>query len=470
MSLTLRQLQKMFSAAARGEEVANWHEGELGRLGSFLSGNPRWRRASVGVDGSIQNNCNCAECRQGGKSLPGVRNIVDRWVREHGPGADLLQVIEDEKAAKQPQDGQGKGQGQNSEQPASGGNSQRGQGGQGQDSQSGNQTQTTGPASDTTGDDSPSASPAPAPRPEPPTPAVDPKRAALDAAKKALQDTLQSSGKTPNQIRAAKKKMRMARRAISFNSTKEATGVSLTARQQVSRGLGRLGNVPQKLRARMADLINRLVEQGGTAGDSFGPVPVLSATKLVKRMVVRRPLPNALKEDSIAGRPVTLFLPDVSPSCAKQAQPACDLANAAGYAGVPGSDVLVLPHFNGGVESDEEYIPWFNGKPATTNVIDAIKLFEDVCTGQSSYRVKVVVFLGDHDAVNRYGDIAQLKSVTRAVWLHHYSESRMVAPAPAPAGLLPDWPSEALAKLSMVAGCGDQPRMLKGFEIALNMQ
>lgn len=476
MSLTLRQLQKMFSAAERGDDVDNPYERELGRLGEFLTGNNRWRRASAGRDGSLQNNCTCAECRQAGKSLAGVRNIVDRWVREHGPRANLLEVIEDEKAAKQPQQGQGQGQGQSQKREQSAeGNGQSGQrGGQGNGQPSGNQTQTTGPASDSAGDDSPSTNPALPPKPALPEQTVNPNVAALEAAKKALQETLQSKGKNAaekaNQIRAAKKKMRMARRAVSFNATTEASGVSLLARRQVSRGLGRLGNVPQRLRARMADLINRLVEQGGTAGESFGPVPVLSATKLVKRMVVRRPLPNALKEDSIAGRPVTLFLPDISPSCAAQAQPACDLANAAGYAGVPGSDVLVLPHFNGGVDSGEEYIPWFNGKPAATNVTDARKLFEDVCTGQSCYRVKVVVFLGDHDAVERYGDIAQLKSVTRAVWLHNYSDRGMVAPVPAPAGLLPDWRPEAMAKLSMVSGCVDQPRMLKGFEIALNMR
>jgi hypothetical protein len=219
----------------------------------------------------------------------------------------------------------------------------------------------------------------------------------------------------------------------------------------------------------MAELINRLVEQGGTVGETTGPVPVLSAAKLVKRMVVRRPLPNALKEDTIAGRPVVLFLPDISPSCAEQAQPACDLANAAGYAGVSGSDVLVLPHFNGGVDSSEEYIPWFNGRPVATNPREVEKLFKDVCGGLSRYRVRVVVMLGDHDAVDRYGSIAELRSVTRVLWLHNAS-TRSAQPEPAAGRLLPRWSPAATEKLSMVAGCVDQSRMLRGFNMALKMK
>jgi hypothetical protein len=217
----------------------------------------------------------------------------------------------------------------------------------------------------------------------------------------------------------------------------------------------------------MAELINRLVMQGGTAGESFGPIPVISATKLVKRMVVRRPLANALKEDTIAGRPVTLFLPDVSPSCGEQAQDACDLANAAGYSGIAGSDVLVLPHFNGGVSDDEEYIPWFNGRPAATSTEGAEKLFEEVCGGKSSYRVRVAVFIGDHDAVDRYGDIAALQSVTRVLWLHNASVNNGRRPEPAGREFLPAWRPEAMSKLSMVVNCLDRQRMLTGFDTAL---
>jgi hypothetical protein len=308
-----------------------------------------------------------------------------------------------------------------------------------------------------------------------PKPQPNPQQKALEAAKSELKAALEAAAKKGNKpgadaaVKAAKRKVGQARKKFSFNAKTQAAGVSLHARKQVSRGLGRLQRVSQKLRNQMAELINRLVEQGGTVGETFGPVPVLSAAKLVKRMVVRRPLANALKEDTIAGRPAVLFLPDISPSCAEQAQTACDLANAAGYAGVAGSDVLVLPHFNGGVDSSEEYIPWFNGKPVATSPGEVKRLFADVCGGMSSYRVRVVVMLGDHDAVDRYGEIAALGSVTRVLWLHNVSTSSG-QPEPAPARLLPSWTPEAKEKLSMVAGCVDQSRMLRGFDMALKMK
>lgn len=465
MSLTLRQLQKLFSAVERdpnsyrGDEV----DGMLGQLAQFVSGDDRWRRAVVGRDGDLVNKCRCSECKQAGTTLPNVRSHVDRWAREYGPNTDLMEVLVTEKKKQQGQQPEDSEQGEQTQQD-------QGQQGQGQEGQTSNQTQTTGPASGE-GD--------PAPRPTAQQPAETPKHVrqqqALEAAKselKAALDAAAKKGKKPGDdvaVKVAKSKLGQARKNLSFDKKAQAAGVSLTARKQVSRGLGRLQHVSQKLRNQMAELINRLVEQGGTVGENFGPVPVLSASKLVKRMVVRRPLPNALKEDTVSGRPVVLFLPDISPSCAEQAQPACDIANAAGYAGVSGSDVLVLPHYNGGVDSDEEYIPWFNGRPASTSHREAERLFNDVCSGQSCYRVRVVVMLGDHDAVDRYEEIALLRSVTRVLWLHNDSTSSG-RPEPAVASLLPGWRPEAMAKLSMVAGCVDQSRMLRGFDMALKMK
>lgn len=477
MSLTLRQLQKWFSAAERGIAHAGYDSSRLGRLGQFVSGNNRWRRANVQADGSLQNACNCPECRQAGKVASGVRSLVDRWSREYGPNADLLEVIEHEMAKRQQdqnpppqsQPGQGQQQGQTQQ-----GQAQPGQG-QGQPQPS-NQTQPTGPASGGGNGEPVDQQPSPPPAPKPvPKPQPSPQQKALEAAKSELKSAIEAAAKqgvkpeASSKVLAARRKLRQSRKAASFNAKAEAAGVSLVSRKQVSRGLGRLQRVPQKLRNQMAELINRLVEQGGTVGDTFGPVPVLSATKLVKRMVVRRSLPNALKEDTVAGRPVVLFLPDISPSCAEQAQAACDLANAAGYAGVSGSDVLVLPHFNGGVQSDEEYIPWFNGAPAATSVREAERLFHEVCSGQSRYRVRVVVMLGDHDAVSRYGNIAALRSVTRVLWLHN-AKTSSGRPEPAASRLLPSWSPEAMEKLSMMVGCVDQSRMLRGFDMALKMK
>jgi hypothetical protein len=473
MPLTLRQLQKMFSAAARGSEHIGRDLGVLGDLAAHVSGNPNWRRASVAGTGGLLNSCKCRDCRRAGESVSNVRQRVDRWVRQYGPNAELRDILAAEKgsAAGQKADGddaqqQGQQQqGQQQQQP-------------GQQQDSGDQTQTTGPASGS-GSGAGSGQTQPAQKATVAEPQPTPEQQALNAAKAELREAVKAAdgaGKKPSStaaVQIAQRKVRRARKQVSFNAKAEASGVSLSARQQVSRGLGRLQRVSQKLRNQMAELINRLVEQGGTVGETFGPVPVLSATKLVKRMVVHRPLPNALKEDTVAGRPVVLFLPDISPSCAEQAQVACDLANAAGYAGVSGSDVLVLPHFNGGVDSTEEYIPWFNGKPAATNPQDARRLFREVCSGQSSYRVRVAVFLGDHDAVDEYGSIAMLKSVTRVLWLHNLATSnggKRGWTEPASARVLPDWRPEAREKLSMVVGCVDQPRMLAGFDMALKMR
>lgn len=492
MSLTLRQLQKMFSAAARSgrnHKPGQTKASELGSLARFVSDVDRHKFMEVTPDGSLFNQCSCHACVSVGRAVGGIRSKVDSWVREYGPETTIDELIEAEFAKRspqppqtQPQPGQDQ-QGQQGQQ----GQGQQGQSQQGQQGQQGqgqgqpqqnSQMQPTGSAS---GQGQPQEDPMPTPQPAPkptPAPQPDPRQQAFKAAQKALKDAMDAAEKAQTAagkksaeelVRRAKQALRKARKLASFDKKAMAAGVSLQARKQVARGLGRLQRVSQKLRNQTAGLINRLVEQGGSVGETTGPIPVLSASKLVRRMVVRRPLPNALKEDTIAGRPVVLFLPDISPSCAEQAQVACDLANAAGYAGVAGSDVLVLPHFNGGVDSTEEYIPWFNGKPVATDPREVARLFEDICSGKSKFRVRVAVFLGDHDAVDRYGDIADLRSVTRVLWLHN-SSTRSRQPEPAADRLLPNWSPEAMGKLSMMAGCVDQPRMLTGFDTALKMR
>lgn len=477
MSLTLRQLQKMFSAAARSgknQKPGQNNAAQLGSLSRLVSGVDRHKFVEPTPDGGLFNQCSCNACVTAGRKVDGVRSKVDSWVREYGPDTTIDELVKAEFAKRnppppQPQPGQDQ-QGQQGQQG-------QGQQGQGQP-QPNSQTQPTGSASGQgQPQEDPSPTPPPAPKPQP-APQPDPRQQALKAAQKALKDAMEAAAKAASAagkkaaaelVRRAKHNLRKARKAASFDKKAMAAGVSLQARKQVAQGLGRLQRVPQKLRNQTAGLINRLVEQGGSVGETTGPIPVLSASKLVRRMVVRRPLPNALKEDTIAGRPVVLFLPDISPSCAEQAQVACDLANAAGYAGVAGSDVLVLPHFNGGVDSTEEYIPWFNGKPVATDPREVDRLFEDICSGESKFRVRVAVFLGDHDAVDRYGDIAALRSVTRVLWLHNFS-TRSGQPEPAAANLLPNWTPEAMDKLSMLSGCVDQPRMLTGFDMALKMR
>lgn len=272
---------------------------------------------------------------------------------------------------------------------------------------------------------------------------------------------------TARAVRAKKGELKRLRRKASFNEANDSEP-SRTARRQIAGATARLQAVSPSLRTKMAQLINRLVGQSGAMGGALGPTPILSARKLVKRMLVRRPLANALKEDTVTGRPVTLFLPDISPSCASTSQDACDLANAAGYSGVPGSDVLVFPHSNGCVEPDVGYTPWFNGKPMALSLEEQTRLFDDLIAGKSRYRVRVVVALGDHDAVEMYQGMTALRSITRLVWLHN---DRLTndhkQPVLVNSGLLPEWHPEQLKKLSMVGGCTNRGFMLAGFDLAL---
>jgi hypothetical protein len=476
---TLRQMQRLFSAAAR-KNTALAGEG-LDALDAFLSGRDwqpgdavRFSCAAAWPDGTIAERCPCRDCRNRGV-VEGARRWVDRLVRTFGPNADLEDLLRQRQKSNQRQQQQRRrepGSGQPSQGQSSQDQPSQDQPSQDQPSQGQPDSAETDAAEDAAREAAEQAAAA--------------KKAADDAAAKAAaEETAEKRRRLRDQAaaakaeaktvkssrsrRRAKSKLRHARRALSHDAKKEATGVSLRARKQVSRGLARLNNVPTPLKTQMANLISRLVAQGGTAGERLGPVPVLSATKLVKRLVVRRPLPNALKEDIVTGRPVILFLPDISPSCAKQAQPACDLANAAGYAGVRGSDVLVLPHFNGMVDSDEEYIPWFNGRPAAKTSADARSLFAEVCGGRSKFVIRVAVFVGDHDAVEQYLSTASIPSITRVLWLHN-DATKSGRPEPAPSSIVPQWPADVLRKLSMVSGCCDLKTMLQGFDAALKMR
>lgn len=498
MSLTLRQVQKMFSASCKGgknitvKPPTRQDTELLGLLGQHLGGN-RFRHAVVS-GGHLRNVCDCPDCSAAGRVMKTARSTIDRWVRKHGPDADLAGVLRSEAAEQeaqqqQSQSGQGSGQQQqpqagqqtggnarNTQQPGNGSSNARSTG------QPSNQTASNAESAQTTG---------PAPKPHPatqpfseqptqraPTPleqAREMQRAAqekLAAAKQALQNARKAgkSSEARAKVYAAKRQLRAVRKQASFNKVAMASSPSLSARKRIAQANGRLQRVPQALRSKMADLINRLVMQGGTAGENPSPTPLLSAQKVVKRFLVRRPLSNAFKEDTIIGRPVTVFLPDVSPSCAAQAQIACDLANAAGFAGVSGSDVLVLPHSNGCVQASAEYTPWFNGKPMLSELNQINNLFADICSGNSRFRVKVAVLLGDHDAVERYGEIAALRSVLRVIWLHNWGDDghSNKPPVMAEDSLLPVWAPDAMKKLTMVAGCGGQRTMLQGFEMALH--
>jgi hypothetical protein len=289
-------------------------------------------------------------------------------------------------------------------------------------------------------------------------------QAQATAAKKMLKTAVPGS----RDARYAKAALRNARKTASFDRAAEASGVSLSARKASGRGLARLRAVPPATRARMATMICRLVGSGAASGGEFGPIPVLSARKLVKRMLVKRPLANALKEDVVTGRPVTLILPDISPSCAATAQAACDIANAAGYAGVTGSDILVLPHFNGEAPTDEEYRPWFNGRPVTGPAAGFSQQFDQIVNGESRYKVQVVVVIGDHDGEDTYRRLCNLRSIRRMIWLHNaFAQNKRPREATKhpTEDVVRGWPPQASKKLSVVYGCVNAEQMMRGFDM-----
>ena len=294
------------------------------------------------------------------------------------------------------------------------------------------------------------------------------KAKAAATAKKAAQNAKRQPAGSCR--RAAQQALKRARQAVSFSQAAEASGPSLASRRALSSANGRLRAVPATLRSQMAELLNQLIGTGNTGGN-VSSIPVYDSRKLVKRLLVKRPLPNALKEDVISGRPVTLILPDVSPSCAEQAQAACDIANAAGYAGVSGSDVLVLPHSNGCIEEHvDAYMPWFNGRPVDVRGTALTTLFQNIITGKSSYKLRVVIAVGDHDAVDMYEQLAGLRQVTRLIWLHNASGrhggtlNRVIKSPPEDC---PVWVPDSLKKLSLIWGCHSQRRMIKGLALSL---
>jgi hypothetical protein len=482
MAITLREMQKFLSLSRRDGVVDSalypWRK-TVARFANFVAGHKRFRRVVLDR-GLIVNTCTCNECVFAGRTT-NPQSLVDSLTRRYGPYADLDDVLNDlERAAaeKQPQQPQQNEQSQH-EQPAQEQEpqNQQSQGGQGSDSD-----QDGDPDPDGAGEPDAQSQPQPGQSRAQPTGSAPESsqqphpQQVLQQMKEAFREAVRTAQRQPNcpvaanNLRQAKKLLRETRKRVSVKPRPVREGPSLSARKHLTTSHGRLRRVPQNLRSQMAELINRLVLQAGTSGSQLGPIPVLSPRKLVNRMLVQRPLQNALKEDSVSGRPVTLFLPDISPSCEAQAQIACDLANAAGYAGISGSDVLVFPHCNGEVSAHEDYFPWLNGKPVTDAVREIPKLYEDVCTGHSRFKVRVVVLLGDHDAVHHYEKIAALKTVLRVVWLHNYrssSDRRDAALEESSSFLAPGWSTEVMEKLSLVSGCTTTTTMLRGFGLAV---
>ena len=298
---------------------------------------------------------------------------------------------------------------------------------------------------------------------------------AVAEAKKALENFPETPfSKSPSAerirddlVKALQQARRLRRRAKKqlHNAKQQLPGdwapVSFEARKSVGRGLAALKRVPLPLQIRMAALINKIINAGAYGAD-LDEIPLTCNSKLVRRMLVKKPLVNAYKSDDHRGRPAIAFLPDVSPSCAASARAACDVANAAGYAGVSGTDVVVLPHFNGCVTNGDEYVPWVNGRPHG-NLRKNGDFFSDVCRGRA-YNVKVFVIVGDHDGEELYKEIASNQR-NRLIWLHNgvfrlKGSKRLTSPLSRR-----NWLSKA-KNVAIVSDCRDEASMLAGFSLA----
>jgi len=236
---------------------------------------------------------------------------------------------------------------------------------------------------------------------------------------------------------------------------------SRVARKSIGRGVAQLKSVSPPLRSQMAALINKIV-MGGRVGGCLGDIPVTDNRRLVRRLQSKRPLKNAWKQDDTTGRPAILFLPDVSPSCGASAEAACRIANAAGYAGTSGADVLVMPHFNGDVDNGDEYIPWLNGQPMGLN--NNGQIFREVLSGESRHKIRVVVIIGDHDGEHEYKKLEMQPRIKKIVWLHNLRQNardrgRLKAHL--------DWPTPAVKKITLVTDCTDEQSMMSGFDLAV---
>lgn len=473
MGLTIRQLQRMLSKSVKTPDT-QLGSGlpELVKIAEVWAG-VQYGQAAV-KNGNIVNACTCQRCRQTKVDAVAAREFVDSLCRQYGPNTPVSTALRDLVSKQEPRSG-----------GSSSGDSDDNE--QSDDNQSESSSSSSSSSSQSTQSD---------PRAEEKAREAadawredeerrqrvaerDRRIAEAEAARKAAEaaEAAAKLAEAKKQMKAAKtgkhsllgakRSLKYARRATSFNATAMASAPSLEARKTLASANGRLRAVPAKLRRQMAELINRLVGSSGAAGGSVSPIPVYDSRKLVKRMLVKRPLPNALKEDVVTGRPVTLFLPDVSPSCSAQAQDACDIANAAGYAGVSGSDVLVLPHSNGCVsEHEDAYVPWFNGRPVNLRGADWERLFTQIIEGRSKYRIRVVVAVGDHDAADMYEQLAGLKSVMRLVWLHNDTGGASGVRINR-SHVYHDWEPDRVRKTTLVWGCTNQYQMIRGLDLAL---
>ena len=164
-------------------------------------------------------------------------------------------------------------------------------------------------------------------------------------------------------------------------------------------------------RQRLADLV------GDTAQDSG---PRYDWPEFCTRLKTYRDPRRARREE--VGRPILWVLADVSGSCEAFAWPALQVAKACSKLGVPGTDVVAVAHSNGYPARWES-----NGRPITAPMPEVRRQADILAWFQAlarRYPPQVVMALGDWDAAQVYGELAQLPEVERLLWLDNYGCSR----------------------------------------------
>ena len=195
-------------------------------------------------------------------------------------------------------------------------------------------------------------------------------------------------------------------------------------------------------------------------GDALQDTPRWDTTELVKRITTQRSLlPARMREDE--GRPTLLVLPDVSGSCSSFSQPACTVAEAVAALGVPGADVLVIPHVNGrlcgvSLRLNQQLLP---SDPEVDIVEAAVRTLKGP--------LHTIICLGDDDAVDLYETLARRADVQRLIWLDNYNcngtePKQIMAPR-----CIADWEGTVARKVTYVIGCKHEQSMLTGLRLAL---
>lgn len=207
-----------------------------------------------------------------------------------------------------------------------------------------------------------------------------------------------------------------------------------------------LRNVDPLVRRRIAQAFSLLVSDGDEA-----PSVRYDWGKVLMRMFTHQHFSRAREEGR--GRPIILVLADVSGSCSSFAQPAAAVAMAAGAVGVGGADILVVSFDNAAIDGSgirPRQTSLNGGEPVAAKgrtLADAL--------GARHNDVRVIVALGDNQALDGYVALGNLPQIERLIWLDNYLSSCATPEIRRNLHVLPP-------TITHVVGCGTAEDMVEG--------